>query len=145
MSQLRFGGGSPLQRVVTFALNWAILAAAVWVAAYFVDGIRVQGWQSLAVVALIIGLLNALLRPVLYTLAFPFTLVTLGLFRLVLSAAINAALLWVADLIATENARLLFSLDAFFWDAVLGGVIISLVAWGLNMVLSPSRMASRML
>ncbi|MDA0365100.1 MAG: phage holin family protein [Chloroflexi bacterium] len=145
MSQLRFGGGSPVQRLVMFALNWAILAAAVWAAANLVSGIRVEGWQSIAVVALIIGLLNALLRPLLFTLAFPVTLLTLGLFRLVLSAAINAALLWVADAIAAENARLLFSLDAFLWDAVLGGVIISLVAWALNMVLGPARSAGRML
>ena len=144
MSQLGFGSGSPTQRLVAFALNWAIIAAAVWVVAYLIDGVRVTGWESLAVVALIIGLLNALLRPVLFTLAFPVTLMTLGLFRLVLSAAINAGLLWVADRIADANPRLLFAVDAFLWDAVLGGVIISLVAWALDMVINPGRMARRM-
>jgi putative membrane protein len=129
--------------VIAFAVEWAILAACVWIAAYLVDGIHVDGWESTAVVALIIGLLNALLRPILRTIAFPMMLMTFGLFGVVLGVAINAGLLWVADRVAERNPQLHFSIDHFFWDAVIGGVIISVASWALGIVFSPDRIARR--
>jgi putative membrane protein len=138
------GRGSLSERLVAFALWWALVAATVWAAAYLVAGIHVDGWQSLAAVALIVGLLNVLVRPVLFTLTFPATILTLGAWRVVAGALVNAVLLWVADRVASGYPQLHYRLDHFLWDAILGGVIISGVGWVLGMLLDPRRAARRM-
>ncbi len=139
------GRGSPAERLLAFVIWWAILAASVWAAAYLVAGIHLDGWESTAIVALIVGLLNVLIRPVLFTLTFPATIVTLGAWRIVAGALINAVLLWVADRVAQQYPQLHYHLDRFLWDAILGGIIISVVGWVLGMFFSPRRMARRMM
>ena len=61
--------------MVAFLVRWAILSVAVWVAAKMVDGIHLEGWESTVLVALILGLLNALVKPVLLFLSLPVTVV----------------------------------------------------------------------
>jgi putative membrane protein len=90
---------------------------AVALAAYLLDGISYQSLTALAFAALVLGILNAVLRPVLMVLSLPFIIVTLGLFLLV----INAVTLWLTGLIVPG-----FEVSGF-WAAFLGGLIISLV------------------
>ena len=70
-----------------FLARLLIAALGLWLAAYLIPGVSYSGWVSLLVAALLLGLVNAVLRPVLFVLTLPLTIVTLGLFLLVLNAA----------------------------------------------------------
>jgi putative membrane protein len=103
--------------MVNALLRWLLSMLAVALAAYLLDGISYESLISLAFAALVLGILNAILRPVLMILSLPFIIVTLGLFLLV----INALTLWLTGLIVPG-----FEVVGF-WTALLGGLIISLV------------------
>ncbi len=109
-------------------VRWMVNAAALWAAASLVSGIVVTGGLGpLLVAALVVGLLNALVRPVLVVLTFPLTVLSLGLFLLVL----NGFLLWLAGVLAPG-----LHLEGFL-AAVLGAAVMSLVGTVLDAVLSP--------
>ena len=99
-------------------LRLALSAAAVFVVAYFVPGITVDSWYTAAVVALVLGLVNILVRPILVVLTFPITIVTLGLFLFVINAAL---LLFVASFVEG------FAVDGFL-VALVGSVLISFIS-----------------
>ena len=114
-------------------LQWAISAASVWAAVRFVPGIRLEeGLGPLFAVALILGGVNTLVRPILRLLACGIIFLTLGLFLLV----INAAMLILAAGIA-RSLGIDFFIDGFL-PALLGSLVISLVSY-LGSVLLPSR------
>ena len=113
-----------------FFLRWAINAIALYVAVQFVSGIDFQGsWTGLLWLALIIGLLNALVRPLLKLLAFPLIILTLGLFTIV----INTIVLMLTSAIG-QALNLGLSVDSF-WSALLGSIVISLVSVVLSLIL----------
>ena len=113
-----------------FFLRWAINAIALYVAVQFVAGIGFQGeWTGLLWLALIIGLLNALVRPILKLLAFPFIILTLGLFTIV----INTVVLMLTSAIG-QAFNLGLTVDGF-WSALLGSIVISLVSIVLSLIL----------
>lgn len=107
-------------------LRWGITAGAVAVAAWIVPGITVAGDQLLTVllVALVLGLVNAFVRPILAALSCGLIVLTLGLFMLV----INTLMLWLASWIAVNWLGLEFEVDGF-WSALLGSVIITIVSF----------------
>ena len=110
-------------------LRWIINAIALAVAATFVSGIHVDGgWLVLALVALIFGLVNALIRPVVALLTCPLIILTLGLFTLVINAAMLLLASWIAGLL-----RIGFAVDGF-WPAFWGGLVISIVSIILSMI-----------
>jgi putative membrane protein len=123
-------------RLASLAVRWLVLAAAVWVAAEIVPGIHLEGFGSTLVVALILGLLNLYLRPLLFWLSLPATIVTFGLFLIV----INAALLGITDWIANLDHDIRFSVDGV-WAALFGAVIISLVSAVIGVFVKPDRIA----
>jgi putative membrane protein len=97
-------------------VRWALLGAAMMLVAYLYPGVTITGFGSALVAALILGLLNALVRPLLVVLTLPITVLTLGLFLLV----INAIVFWFA-------AKLIDGFDvASFGAAMIGSVIYSL-------------------
>jgi putative membrane protein len=112
--------------VRSLLLRWGITAVAVAVAAWVVPGIHVFGshkvWTVLAV-ALVLGLINAFIRPALYTLSCGLIALTLGVFTLV----INALMLWLASWITYDGIGLEFKVDGF-WNAFTGALIVSLVS-----------------
>ena len=112
--------------MIQIALRIAINAAALWVAARLVDGVTLtEEWTGILIVAVIFGLINALLRPLALLLSVPFLLLTLGLFTLVVNAGMLAL-----------TARLTDRLDVDgFWPALWGALIITLVSWLLSSVL----------
>ncbi|NOT06255.1 MAG: phage holin family protein [Anaerolineales bacterium] len=113
-----------------FFLRWAINAIALYVAVQFVTGVDYQGsWTGLVWLALIIGLLNALVRPVLKLLAFPLIILTLGLFTVV----INTIVLMLTSSIG-QAFNLGLTVDGF-WSALLGSIVISLVSVVLSLIL----------
>ncbi len=109
---------------------WRLLinAAALWVATRVVTGLSFTGdpWLLL-VVALVFGVLNLVVRPILLFLTFPFLLVTLGLFLLVL----NAAMLWLTGA-ASDRLGLGFHV-ANFTAAFYGGLVVSVVSMALSL------------
>src|ERR1051325_9092304 len=102
-----------------FLANWIINTAAVAVAASgVVKGIHYQSWVDLLVASLLLGILNAFIRPILLLMALPLLIFTLGLFILV----INAVLLWAVGQLMSPH----FSVDGFksaFWGALIIGII----------------------
>ena len=113
-----------------FFLRWAINAIALYVAVKFVSGLDFQGnWTGLLWLALIIGLLNALVRPILKFLAFPLIFLTLGLFTIV----INTIVLMLTNAIG-QALNLGLTVDGF-WSALLGSIVISLVSVVLSLIL----------
>jgi putative membrane protein len=106
-------------------IRWAITAFALFVAAWLVPGITVDsgGWVIYAAMAVILGLVNAVIRPILKLLTCPLIVLTLGLFTLV----INALTLWLSSLIAVRWFNLDFHVETF-WAALLGSVIVSIVS-----------------
>lgn len=112
---------------VKFVLRLLITAAALWVAVQLVPGIQHSGtWISLLGVALVFGVVNAFVRPLLLILTCPLVLLTLGLFLLVL----NALLLWLTGALSTALG-LGFEVHGFL-AALLGGIIVGLVSTALN-------------
>ena len=112
-------------------ISWFVNAVALAVAVRLLDGIDVTGesaWLTLALVAVIFGLVNALIRPLLKLLTCLINVLTLGLFTLV----INAAMLWLSSWIA-QQFDLGFVVKDFWW-ALLGALIISVVSFVLNLV-----------
>ncbi len=113
-----------------FVLRWAINAVALFVAVRFVPGIYLQsGWISIIWLALIFGLINAFLRPLLKFLTCPLIVLTLGLFTLL----INTFLFWLTGLVG-QTFGVGFTLDGF-WPAFLGALIVSLVSLVMSLIL----------
>ncbi|HEX8905835.1 MAG TPA: phage holin family protein [Longimicrobiaceae bacterium] len=111
-------------------LRWLITAAAVWAAAHFVPGIHYSGgFKTLLVVALIFGLVNALIRPIVKSLACGLVVLTLGLAIFI----INALMLLLTGYLS-RHFGYDFTVDGFV-PALLGSVVISLVSWVLSMFL----------
>jgi putative membrane protein len=108
-------------------IRWFIAALALVVAARFVPGIHVKGWFAYAAVAVILGLVNAVVRPLLKLLTCPLIVLTLGVFLLV----INAACLLLAGSIA-RALDLAFTIDGF-WPAFWGALIVTVVTWALSL------------
>jgi putative membrane protein len=104
-------------------LRWIINAIAVWIAAFLIEGITLSGnLLDVFLVGLVMGLVNAIIKPVLKLLALPITIVTLGLFTLVINAGMLALVAWIMPSL---------SIDSFF-SALIGGILISIVSTLLN-------------
>jgi putative membrane protein len=106
-------------------LRWLITGFSLFVAAWLVKGIRIEGnaWTVFAVTAAVLGLVNTLIRPILKLLSCPLIILTLGLFVLV----INGISLWLASRIAVTWFHVGFYVQGFlpaFW----GGLIVSVVS-----------------
>jgi putative membrane protein len=119
-------------------IRWIINAVALGAAATLISGIHVDGgWQVLAVAALIFGLVNALIRPLVTLLTCPLIILTLGLFTLVVNAGMLLLASWLAGLTGVG-----FVVDGF-WAAFWGGLIISIVSAVLTLVLKDERKQGR--
>ena len=107
-------------------LIWILNAVALLVVAYILPGITVASFGSALIAALVLGLLNALVKPFLIILTLPITVVTLGLFLLVL----NALVFWFAGSILKG-----FQVNGFWW-ALIGAIVYSIVSGLLSGLLS---------
>ncbi|MFJ6212016.1 phage holin family protein [Streptomyces sp. NPDC092296] len=119
----------------SFVLKTLINAAAIWVAALIVDGITLSGGSTghkvltVILVALVFGVVNWLIKPIVKLLSLPLFILTLGLITFV----INALMLWLTSW-ASDRLNLDFHVQGF-WAALLGALIISIISWGLSLVL----------
>ena len=108
--------------MMTLLLVWILNAVALLVVAYVLPGIVVASFGSALLAALVLGLINSLVKPVLILLTLPITIVTLGLFLLVL----NALMFWMAGSILKG-----FQVNGFWW-AVGGAILYSLISGFLS-------------
>ncbi|NGO77998.1 phage holin family protein [Streptomyces sp. YC504] len=117
--------------VVKTIANSAALAVAIWL----IDDITLPGNSTprkvltLILVALVFGLVNFLVKPIVKLLTLPLFILTLGLITLVVNALMLLLTSWLAD-----KLNLSFHVEGF-WTAVVGGLIISIVSWAMHMVL----------
>ena len=109
-------------------LHWALSAIAVWVMAQLVPGVYLSGWKSALIAALVIGFINATIGLVLKIITFPLTLLTLGLFWLV----INALMLELASGLLSPGFQVHGFLAAF-----IGAIVLSLVNLLLKAIVMP--------
>ncbi|MCX7893808.1 MAG: phage holin family protein [Burkholderiales bacterium] len=113
-------------------IGWAINALALLALPYVLSGVHVSGFGAALVVALVLGLLNTVIRPILIVLTLPVTILTLGLFLFV----INGLLFWFAGSVLEG-----FEVDGFWW-AVAGSIVYSLVSWAIGAVVFGSGRAA---
>src|SRR6185436_20152466 len=109
-----------------FVIRVLVNAAAIWLATRIVPGIAAESGGQILLSGLVLGLINALVRPVLVILTFPLTLVTLGLFLLVLNAFCLALTAWLVPGFDVVG----------FLPAILGSLIVSAVSWLLTAFVS---------
>ena len=112
-------------------LNWAMSALALLAVAYLVPSITISSFWSALAAALVLGLVNSVLRPLFVLLTLPVTLLTLGLFIFV----INGLLFWFAGSLFSG-----FTVGGF-WSGFFGAIAYSLICWALAAILSPPRAA----
>lgn len=105
-------------------MTWLVCAAAVYGTAWLLPGMSVTSFQAALVVALVIGLLNAIVRPILVLLTLPVTLLTLGLFLVVINALLLKAAAWLVDGFAVDG----------FWTAALASLVLSLATTVLDRI-----------
>jgi len=110
-----------------FILKLLVSSLAVFFGAYILNGVYIEGFPTAILVALLLGFLNAFLKPVLVILTIPITLLTFGLFLL----AINAGIILLADYALSG-----FTVDSFF-TAVLYSIIVSVITWILEAIANP--------
>ena len=112
-------------------ISWVINALALLVLPYLFDSIRVDSFYTALLTALVLGLVNTLIRPILIVLTLPINLLTLGLFTFV----INGVLFWfVASFVKGFFV-------AGFWPAVGGAIVYSFISWALSAVVLGNRPA----
>jgi putative membrane protein len=104
-------------------IHWVVSALAILITAYLLPGVHVNGIFAALVLAVVLGAINMILRPILILLTLPLTIVTLGLFALV----INALLIMLASYIVPG-----FTV-ASFWSAFLFGIVLAIINWILGM------------
>ncbi|SDU35918.1 phage holin family protein [Jiangella alkaliphila] len=122
--------------MTSFLIRLIVNGFALWVATRIVDGVTISSDSTsseiltLLVVALIFGVVNALIKPVVQLLSLPLLVLTLGLFTLIVNALMFWLTSWIADALDVP-----FHVEGFFWEAVLGALVVSFVSWILNLLL----------
>jgi putative membrane protein len=125
-------------QLLTLAIRLGINAIALWAASDIVTGFQIDGWPSLLATAAIFGLVNALISPVVRLIGCPLTLLTLGLFSLLINAGMLALTVWIADAFDLK-----VTIDGF-WAAFLAALIVTIASWLLStFVGTPLRRALR--
>jgi putative membrane protein len=115
-----------MHHVVTFLLHWAITAFSLWVVSRVFKGIRFDDLRSLVISALLLGFANAIVRPLLIVLTLPLTLLTFGLFLLVINALM---MLLVAALVRGFRV-------SGFWTAFFASILVSLLSLVIGALVS---------
>lgn len=125
---------------MAFVIRLVINAVAIWLTSLWVSGIEITqaptpGGQVVVVlvIALVFGLVNAIIKPIVQVLSIPFYIITLGLFTLVVNALMLLLTSWI-----TEFTQWGLTVDGF-WTAVWGGFLISLISWAVSLVIPEPR------
>ena len=121
--------------LLNFALQTVINAVALWVAAWAIPGITFGGGstakviETVVIVALIFGIVNFFIKPILKLITLPLIILTLGLFVFIVNALMLQLTSWLAG-----KFDLTFHVEHFFWDAIFGALIITFVSMLLSFI-----------
>jgi putative membrane protein len=107
-----------MQHVVPFLIHWAITAVSLWLASKIFKGLKFEGTGSLVISALLLGFVNAVVRPLLVFFTLPLTLVTFGLFLLVINALMLLLVAWLVKGFRVSG----------FWTAFFASIFVSLLS-----------------
>ena len=125
-----------------FVVRAAVTGFALWVVTHVVHGLsfvggdtRLQRVGIIFVVAVIFGLVNAFIKPVVQILSIPLYILTLGLFHIV----VNALMLWITAWITENTTHWGLAIDHFWWTAIWAAVVLSIVGWVLSLVVRTAR------
>ncbi len=109
-----------------FLCHWATLSAALWLAGHLIRGVRFDSFGALLAAALLLGFANTFVRPLVILLTLPFTLVTLGLFLLVINGLMVKLVAWLVRGFHVEG----------LWRAVLVSLLVALASFVVNYLLA---------
>ncbi len=125
-----------------FVIRAALTGFALWVVTKVVHGLgfvggdtRLQRIGIILVVAVIFGLVNAFIKPVVQILSIPLYILTLGLFHIV----VNALMLWITAWITENTTHWGLVIDHFWWTAIKAAIVLSIVSWVLSLVVRTAR------
>jgi putative membrane protein len=134
--------GSRFTRMGAFVIRAGVTGFALWVVTHLVHGLsfvggdtRLQRVGIIFVVAVIFGLVNAFIKPVVQILSIPLYILTLGLFHIV----VNALMLWITAWITEHTTHWGLAIDHFWWTAIWAAVVLSIVGWVLSLVVRTAR------
>ena len=113
--------------IVRLLLRTLVGMLGLWLAATFVPGVAITDTTTLLVAALIMGVVNAIVRPVVFVLTLPITFLTLGLFLLVVNAAMFSLTAYFLEGFTVSG----------FWPALFGSIAMALVSWVGQMIIGP--------
>lgn len=121
-----------LDQLTPFLMHWAITALSLWAASKIFSGLRFDGAGALIVSALLLGFANAIVKPVLIVLTFPLTLVTFGLFLLVINALMILLVAWLVKGFKVSG----------FWTAFFAAIFIAVLSILIGSFVVPSTPAT---
>jgi putative membrane protein len=123
--------------MTAFVIRAAVTGFALWVVTQFVHGLRFVGGhndlQRIAIifaVAVLFGLVNAIIKPIVQFLSIPLYILTLGLFHIV----VNALMLWITARITENTTHWGLEIDHFWWTAIWAAILLSIVSWILSLL-----------
>jgi putative membrane protein len=129
-----------------FVIRAALTGVALWVVTLVVHGLsfvggdtRLQRVGIIFIVALIFGLVNAFIKPIVQFLSIPLYILTLGLIHIV----INALMLWITAWITSHTTHWGLAIDHFWWTAIWAAIVLSIVSWVLSLVVRDVRRTAR--
>ncbi|HEY0229588.1 MAG TPA: phage holin family protein [Mycobacterium sp.] len=129
-----------------FFVRAALTGFALWVVTKFVHGLSFVGGDTtlqrvgiIFVVAVVFGLVNAIVKPIVQFLSIPLYIVTLGLFHIV----VNALMLWITARITENTTHWGLQIDHFWWTAIWAAIVLSLVSWVLSLATRDLRRTGR--
>ena len=120
-----------------FLVRAAVTGLALWIVTLLVSGIHFVGGDTtlqrvgvIFVVAVIFGVVNAFIKPIVQILSIPLYILTLGLFHVV----INALMLWITSWITENTTHWGLYIDDFWWTAIWAAIVLSIVSWALSLI-----------
>jgi putative membrane protein len=131
---------------MAFLLRVALTGFALWIVTLLVSGIDFVGGDTtlqrigiILFVALIFGLVNAIIKPIVQVISFPLYILTLGLIHVV----INALMLWITSWITERTTHWGLYIDDFWWTAIWAAIVLSIVSWVLSIVVGDTKRLTR--
>ena len=122
---------------MAFLVRVLINGVAIWLATLILPGLSIvggdTGWQQLVIIlliALVFGIVNAIVKPIVAILSIPLYILTLGLFHVV----INALMLWITSWITEHTTHWGLFIDDFWWTAIWAAIVLSIVSWLLSLI-----------
>ncbi|HKV18493.1 MAG TPA: phage holin family protein [Mycobacterium sp.] len=131
---------------MAFLLRVALTGFALWIVTLVVSGIDFVGGDTtlqrvgiILFVALIFGVVNAIIKPIVQIISFPLYILTLGLIHVV----INALMLWITSWITEHTTHWGLYIDDFWWTAIWAAIVLSIVSWVLSIVVGDTKRLTR--